>query len=74
MRDFEAAGILFRDDINPKYYFDSSSAEIAKNKIKEAIDERNAPLIFLIGDPGVGKSYILKLLNSKIKNGQLTVL
>ncbi len=73
MRDFEAAGILFRDDINPKYYFDSSSAEIAKNKIKEAIDERNAPLIFLIGDPGVGKSYILKLLNSKIKNGQLTV-
>ncbi|HIP30357.1 MAG TPA: ATP-binding protein [Sulfurospirillum arcachonense] len=73
MRDFESAGVLFRDDINPKHYFDSSSAEIAKNRIKEAIDERNAPLIFLIGDPGVGKSYILKLLNEKIKNGQLTV-
>jgi len=73
MRDFEAAGILFRDDINPRYYFDSSSAEIAKNRIKEAIDERNAPLIFLIGDPGVGKSYILKLLNSQIKEKQLTI-
>jgi type II secretory pathway predicted ATPase ExeA len=73
MRDFESAGVLFRDDINSIYYFDSSSAEIAKNKIKEAIDERNAPLIFLIGDPGVGKSYILKLLNEKIKETQLTV-
>jgi len=73
MRDFENAGILFRDDINPRYYFDSSSAEIAKNKIKEAIDERNAPLIFLIGDPGVGKSYILKLLNEKMKSSQLTI-
>lgn len=73
MREFEAAGIIFRDDINPIYYFDSRSAEIAKNKIKEAIDDRNAPLIFLIGDPGVGKSYILKLLNNKIKEGQLTV-
>ncbi len=73
MRDFVNAGILFRDDINTKYYFDSSSAEIAKNKIKDAIEERNAPLIFLLGDPGVGKSYILKLLNEKIKNGQITV-
>jgi len=73
MRDFVNAGVLFRDDINPRYYFDSSSAEIAKNKIKEAIDERNAPLIFLVGDPGVGKSYILKLLNQKIKGTQLTV-
>jgi len=73
MRDFESAGIIFRDDINPRYYFDSSSAEIAKNKIREAINERNAPLIFLIGDPGVGKSYILKLLNENIKSEQLTV-
>ncbi len=74
MRDFEAAGFLFRDDLNPRYYFDSSSAEITKSKIKEAIDEKNASLIFLIGDPGVGKSYILKILNDKIKNRQLTIL
>ncbi len=73
MRDFEAAGVLFRDDINTRYYFDSSSAEIAKNRIQDAIQERNAPLIFLIGDPGVGKSYILKLLNEQIKQKQLTV-
>ena len=73
MRDFESAGVLFRDDIKPQYYFDSSSAEVVKNKIYNAIKERHAPLIFLIGDPGVGKSYILKLLNEKIKHEQLTV-
>jgi len=73
MRDFESAESLFKDNIDSKDYFDSTSAEIAKNKINEAIDERNAPLIFLIGDPGVGKSYILKLLNHKLKNTHLTV-
>lgn len=73
MRDFRLASELYRDVINPQLYFDSVSAEIAKNKIEEAIEERNAPLIFLIGDPGVGKSYILKLVNQKIKQKQLTV-
>ncbi len=73
MIDFDSAEVLFRDDINPRYYFDSSSAEITKNKIKIAIDNRTAFLIFLIGDPGVGKSYILKILNNKIKNSQLTI-
>lgn len=73
MRDFDAAKELFKDIIDPKLYFDSISAEIAKNKIEEAIYERNAPLIFIIGDPGVGKSYILRLINQHISGKQLTV-
>lgn len=73
MRDFDAAKELFKDTINPEYYFDSISAEIARNKIEEAIAERNAPLIFVIGDPGVGKSYILKVINTQISKNQLTV-
>jgi len=73
MRDFELAESIFKDNIDSKHYFDSISAEIAKNKINEAIDERNAPLIFLIGDPGVGKSYILKLLNEKLRDTHLTI-
>lgn len=73
MRDFDAAKELFKDTIDPALYFDSVSAEIAKNKIEDAIMERNAPLIFIIGDPGVGKSYILKLINHKISQSQLTV-
>lgn len=73
MRDFVGASEIFRDIINPDNYFDSASAEIAKNKVEEAIAERNATLIFLIGDPGVGKSYILKMLNAKIAEKHLTV-
>lgn len=74
MRDFNAAKELFKDTIDPSFYFDSVSAEIAKAKIEDAIMERNAPLIFIIGDPGVGKSYILKLINQSISQVQLTVL
>ncbi len=73
MRNFEKAGELFQDDINSRYYFDSSSAEVTQQKILDAIDERNTSLIFLLGDPGVGKSYILKLINNKIKSKHLTV-
>jgi len=73
MRDFDTAKELFKDTIDPFFYFDSVSAEIAKNKIEDAIHERNAPLIFVIGDPGVGKSYILRLINHKVSQTQLTV-
>lgn len=73
MRDFEAAQELFKDNIDLTFYFDSINAEVARNKIEEAVIERNAPLIFLIGDPGVGKSYILQLLNNKISKKQLTI-
>ncbi|WP_458701612.1 AAA family ATPase [Sulfurospirillum sp. 1307] len=73
MRDFEGAKSIYKDIIDTSFYFDSLSAEVAKTKISEAIKERNAPLIFVIGDPGVGKSYMLKLLNNEIKKEQLTV-
>lgn len=73
MRDFDAAQELFKDNIDLTFYFDSINAEVSRNKIEESILERNAPLIFLIGDPGVGKSYILRFLNDKISKTQLTV-
>ncbi len=73
MRDFEGAKELFKDTIDTKYYFDSVSAEVGKNKILEAIKEKNAPLIFVIADPGEGKSYILRLTNEQIKDKQLTI-
>ncbi len=67
MRDYTKAKELFRDIIEVKYYFDSISAEITRYKVENAIEERNAPLIFLIGDPGVGKSYILKLISTELE-------
>ncbi len=73
MRDFENAKELFKDIIDPAYYFDSVSAEITRHKIESAIKEKNAPLIFLIGDPGVGKSYILKLISNEIEKEHLSI-
>ncbi|MFK5882472.1 MAG: ATP-binding protein [Sulfurospirillum sp.] len=73
MRDYEKAKELFRDIIDAKYYFDSTSAEVARYKIENAIEERNAPLIFLIGDPGVGKSYILKLISLELEKKSLSI-
>jgi type II secretory pathway predicted ATPase ExeA len=74
MRDFESAKELFVDKVNPHLYFDSMSAEIARQKIEDAIEERNAPLIFLIGDPGVGKSYILKYIHENRKEKEISIL
>lgn len=74
MRDFESAKELFTDRVNPELYFDSMSAEIAKQKIEEAIEEKIAPLIFLIGDPGVGKSYILKYIYEQRKKTEISIL
>lgn len=74
MRDFEAAKEFFVDRVNPHLYFDSMSAEVSRQKIEEAIKEKSAPLIFLIGDPGVGKSYILKYIHEKQKNVEISIL
>jgi len=73
MRDFEKAKELFEDRIDTGYYFDSTSAEIARYKVESAIEGRDAPLVFLIGDPGVGKSYILRLISSELEKKSLTV-
>ncbi|MBE0491995.1 MAG: ATP-binding protein [Sulfurospirillum sp.] len=74
MRDFEAAKELFADKLNPHLYFDSMSAEIARNKILESIHNKVSPLIFIIGDPGVGKSYILRYIHNHINMNQVSIL
>jgi len=73
MRDFQEAKNLFADVIDAKLYFDSTSAEVSRYKIENAIQDRYAPLIFLIGDPGVGKSYILRLISDKLEKEQLSI-
>ena len=63
MKDFEAAKEFFKDTVDPSFYFDSISAEIARNNLKEAIGDPSIPLIFIIGDPGVGKSHIMRVMH-----------
>ncbi len=73
MRDFQKAKKLFADVIDARYYFDSTSAEISRYKLENAIQERFAPLIFLIGDPGVGKSYILRFISAELEKEKLSI-
>lgn len=63
MKDFEAAKEFFKDTVDPSFYFDSISAEIARNKLSVAIGDPLIPLIFIIGDPGVGKSHIMRVMH-----------
>ena len=74
MKDFDMAKELFKDTINQKLYFDSMSAQIAKDKIEEAIGEQTMALIFITGEPGVGKSFILNRMYNLIALTQSTTL
>jgi thymidine kinase len=73
MREFAKARELFKDVIDTSYYFDSISAEIVRFKIENAIKDRSVPLIFLIGDPGVGKSYMLKYISKEVEKEHLSI-
>lgn len=73
MTDFDAAKELFKDVIDPKLYFNSIGAEIAKNKIQEALSEQNIPLIFVAGDLGVGKSFLLRVVHKVIAQEKSTL-
>jgi len=63
MKDFEAAKEFFKDTVDPSFYFDSISSEIARNNLKEAIGDASIPLIFILGEPGVGKSHMMKVMH-----------
>lgn len=63
MKDFEAAKEFFKDTVDPSFYFDSISSEIARNNLKDAMGDSSIPLIFILGDPGVGKSHMMKVMH-----------
>lgn len=69
MKDFESAKELFKDIINIEQYFDSMSSSIAKKKIDEIITHTSSSFLFIVGEAGVGKSFIMKSMSmSHYKN------
>lgn len=75
MKNFEAAQELFKDTVDPSLYFDSISAEIARNKLQESVGNPAIPLIFIMGDPGVGKSHIMRVVHhaTALKNSTVLI-
>lgn len=75
MKDFEAAKELFKDSIHTNSYFDSMSAVATKNKIEEVLKgEQEIPLVFLLGERGVGKSFIIKLIHDEFSQNNPSAL
>ncbi len=68
MSSFHDASILFDTTFDTQKYFESMSAEFAKNSLIESIEARQTPLLFLLGAPGVGKTYLLHLIEQHFPN------
>ncbi|RUM61934.1 MAG: hypothetical protein DSZ03_07640, partial [Sulfurimonas sp.] len=62
MSSFHDASALFDTTFDTQEYFESMSAEFAKNSLMQSIESRQTPLLFLLGAPGVGKTYLLHLI------------
>lgn len=67
MRDFQKASRLFEDRVDRDDYFDAASAEISKTTLLSLVDEPERKLLFLLGEPGVGKTKMLHTLKAALR-------
>jgi len=68
MNQYANAKELFSDDFDLSGYFDSLTFEYAKKSLIDAITAHDTPLVFLLGAPGSGKSFLLNFITKKVKN------
>ncbi|MEA1920562.1 MAG: ATP-binding protein, partial [Campylobacterota bacterium] len=66
MSSFEKASKVFEHSFLKDDYFESISSEFVKNTLLKTIQNEETALVFLLGDPGVGKSYMLQLLKEEL--------
>ncbi len=67
MNEFDKAQAIFNNTIDANDYFDSFSAEETKKKLFEVLNSDDIHLTFLIGEPGVGKTFMLNFIEAKLK-------
>ena len=73
MRDFAKSAELFEDRIDTGEWFDASSAERALQTLINLAGERERKPLFLLGEPGSGKSRMLHALKERLEPGRLVV-
>ena len=66
MSDFLKASEIFNSSFDSKLYFESIAAEFTKNSLLKSIDTKDIPLMFLLGEPGVGKTYMLNVIQKSL--------
>jgi len=62
MSSLKKASDIFNNAFDLSEYFESVSASGVKSNLLDAIDKNDIPLIFLLGEPGVGKTYMLNIV------------
>jgi len=62
MSSLRRASDIFNNAFDLSEYFESISASSVKSNLIRTIDKNKVPLIFLLGDAGVGKTYMLNII------------
>ncbi len=65
MSQFSQAKDLFMDDFDLRGYFDSFTFEMAKKELLKTLTTHEVPMTFILGDPGVGKSFLLNFVQER---------
>ena len=73
MNSFSRASKIFHSSFDTEEYFESVNAVSTKSALVNSIVNRDTSLIFLLGEPGVGKTYMLEILKQQF-NGSKKVL
>ncbi|WP_353661789.1 ATP-binding protein [Hydrogenimonas sp. SS33] len=67
MSELRRAAALFEDRVDRDDYFDAASAEVTKKRLLGLIAEPERKLLFLLGEPGVGKTKMLHTLEKVLR-------
>jgi len=69
MLEYQKAKQLFlSNDIETSQHFNSLAFEYSKTELVSALEQKENPMIFLLGDPGCGKSYLLRYIQENQKS------
>jgi type II secretory pathway predicted ATPase ExeA len=68
------AAAAFEDCATTSGYYESASAESARRVLRHVIDEDRNLLLFLLGEPGTGKTRMLHLLKESYESSRQVVL
>jgi len=68
MLEYQKAKKLFlSNDLEKSQHFNSLAFEYSKSELVTALTKKENPMIFLLGDPGCGKSYLLRYIQENEK-------
>ncbi len=65
MNQYAIAKELFADNFDMSGYFDSFTFEYAQKELLRTLNAHEIPMTFILGNPGVGKSFLLNFIQER---------